>query len=167
MPKLTATVTRSLTPKERVLLYAVPDSDTQCWNWSGYVDRDGYGKLTLNNHPEMAHRVSWEAHFGPIQSGMFVCHRCDNPRCVNPAHLFVGTAKDNNDDMCSKGRAARQQGEQHGAAKLTEKQALEIYRRANNGEIRRHLAREFGVSPMTISNIANGRRWRHVTEKAA
>lgn len=79
-----------------------------CWGWSGTSDMKGYGILSsrngFGNSPEKAHRVSYEKHFGEIPLGMYVCHRCDNPECTNPGHLFLGTQKDNMIDCSKKGR---------------------------------------------------------------
>lgn len=79
------------------------DTDTGCWNWTGYLYH-GYGILSVARKPTKAHRVSYEIHHGAIPSGMIICHRCDNRSCVNPDHLFVGTYKDNNQDIVDKGR---------------------------------------------------------------
>lgn len=78
-----------------------------CWMWRAGKFPGGYGAIHTNGKTRKAHRVSWEIHFGPIGEGLFVCHRCDTPRCVNPEHLFLGTAADNNADRNSKGRQAR------------------------------------------------------------
>ena len=76
----------------------------QCWLWLAGKNKDGYGKVKIHGRSLQAHRVSWEIHHGPIPAGLNVLHRCDNPACVNPAHLFVGTALDNNRDRDAKGR---------------------------------------------------------------
>lgn len=76
-----------------------------CWEWTGASDRRGYGRISLNKRCYLPHRVMWAHANGPIPLGMYVCHKCDNPRCVNPEHLFVGSAGDNQRDMARKGRA--------------------------------------------------------------
>lgn len=100
-----------------------------------------------------AHRLTFELAFGEIPEGMFVCHRCDNPLCCNPAHLFLGDAATNNADKMGKGRHFVMSGERNGLAKLTDIQAAEVARRAIAGENQRLLASEFGISQPAISRI--------------
>ena len=130
-----------------------------CWKWQGSLDRKGYGQIKLHSHQRgSAHRVSYELHFGPIPDNLFVCHRCDNPSCVNPAHLFLGTGNDNLRDMREKGRHSH--GETHAHAKLTEKQVDEIRARyAAGGILQRELALEYGVTEKHISRIINRGQW--------
>lgn len=129
-----------------------------CWEWVGAVNSRGYGFLWVDKRSFRAHRLSWEIHHGPIPSGLLVCHRCDNPICVNPAHLFLGTDADNNHDMRKKGRAASHRGEKNPRAKLTPEQVSEI--RGRMGEKSGvKLSVEYGVNPTTIHRIWSAKRW--------
>lgn len=134
--------------------------ESSCWEWIGTL-KDGYGRTAKS---ERAHRVSYELHHGPIPSGLFVCHRCDNRACVRPDHLFLGTNRDNVADMVAKGRQAR--GSQNAATKLTAADVIEVRRRYASGEAKRALARRFGVDVKAICALLDGRTWAHVTEAA-
>lgn len=132
----------------------------QCWRWNGRLGHGGYGRLGYSRKTYMAHRLSYELHYGSIPDGLWVCHHCDNPRCVNPAHLFLGTPADNTTDMIRKDRNAR--GEKQTNAKLTEAQVREILRLRNEGVGNIALAEQFGVGKTHISHIVTGRKWKHV-----
>lgn len=135
-----------------------------CWVWTASRLRaGGYGQFNLNGIPTRAHRLSWEMHNGPIPAGLQVCHTCDNPPCVNPAHLFLGTIKENAHDRDRKGRThpGWVPGSRNGGAKLTEAQVAEIRERAS-GATHKALALEFGVSRTLIGLIVNRKQWRHV-----
>lgn len=135
------------------------DPDTGCWLWTKLVDRDGYGRLTIEHIPRLAHRVSWQLHNGPVPDGICVCHRCDVPGCVNPDHLFTGTHDDNMGDMAAKGRA--QAGEDHSQAKLNWEQVREIRARYSAGCLTMmELGAAYGVSDSTICKIVNGNKWK-------
>lgn len=137
----------------------------ECWEWQAAHSPRGYGVIRARENGNMfAHRVSWELHNGPIPKGLHVCHHCDNPPCVNPAHLFLGTDADNVADMLAKGRESHAglRGEQHGMAKLTDASVIEIRARLKNGENRGALARQFGVSHDNIRLIDRGKTWRHL-----
>lgn len=112
-----------------------------CWEWTASKDRKGYGKF---GPTKSAHRVSYELERGPIPSGLFVCHHCDNPSCVRPSHLFLGTVQDNVDDMISKGRQGIQ------AKALSPEMTAEALRLRASGITEREVARILGVSKNTI-----------------
>ncbi len=132
-----------------------------CWEWQGYRDPNGYGRLNVRNYPELAHRISWTLHRSELEPGQQVLHHCDNPGCVNPDHLFLGDPAANVADMHAKGRARKRasHGEAHGCAKLTEVQVREI--RASSGPSR-IIAEQYGVSGRQVRDIRAGRVWRHI-----
>lgn len=142
-----------------------------CWEWTRYVRPAGYGQVGLPGTRRTidAHRASWIVHNGPIPDGMYVCHRCDNRKCVNPDHLFLGTNQDNMDDMWAKGRGSRLHGLRSPAARLTWAQVQEIrsrYRKGihparKTGGSASELAAEFGVTKQYINQLGNG-EWRTV-----
>lgn len=112
-----------------------------------------------------AHRVAWESANGPIPACLMVCHRCDNPACCNPSHLFLGTNRDNVDDMVAKGRApgGSARGESHGLSKLTAEWVREIRRIWQGGRTKqRDLADLYGVDQQVIWSVVNRRTWKHV-----
>jgi len=138
--------------------------EDECWPWLAYRNEWGYGTIGTPAAigVELAHRVSWQLHKGPIPDGMLVLHRCDNPPCVNPAHLFLGTDADNSHDRDAKGRLQPLRGERHGCSRLTEDDVRNI--RVLRGEVdRKILALYFGVTPSMISAIQLRRNWRHVS----
>lgn len=133
-----------------------------CWEWTGTVISTGYGKIHLGpGQPGLAHRYSYKLHNGPIPAGLFVCHHCDNRRCVNPRHLFCGTQQENVDDMEAKGRAVKRgsNGEANGGAKITEAAVREI--RASSEAVRR-IAEQYGVSISLIYAIRSRHTWKHI-----
>lgn len=127
-----------------------------CWPWTGHRRHGGYGKFTTPT-TTLAHRASWEIANGPIPDGLHVCHACDNPPCVNPAHLFLGTNADNVADRVAKGRPAF--GERWHSSKLTDVQVREI--RASTEPIR-VLGPRYGIAFSTIAAIRAGRRYGRV-----
>ncbi len=130
--------------------------DTPCVEWAGSRQRRGYGMLWFQGRRWLAHRRAWVQARGPIPEGLNVLHRCDNPPCVNVDHLFLGTHQDNMTDKRVKGRAPGKPGETNPAAKLTQQQADEI--RADPRS-QRKIAKDYGVSQCTVSDIKSGRRW--------
>lgn len=145
------------------------DMGLGCWTWNGSIHKFGYGLIAGDPRPGasgktlLAHRVSWELHFGPIpNSRLFVCHRCDNPACVNPAHLFLGTQGENVRDCSAKGRISR--GEDRHCAKLDEVTVAIIRQRHASGDGLTKLSREYGVTKGSIWNVVRRKTWKHVKE---
>lgn len=135
----------------------------ECWLWTSTRDNKGYGVFGEGGKTLKAHRRAYELANGPIPNGLCVCHSCDNPPCVNPAHLWAGTLADNNHDMYAKGRRPPVIGERHGHARLTEEKVREIRRsyQGRRGE-QRELGRRFGVCQQTIQSIVARETWKHV-----
>lgn len=141
------------------LLSKIIKQSNNCWEWQGSL-RSGYGQIYNNTkQPLYAHRVSYELHKGPIPTNMFVCHSCDNKKCVNPDHLWLGTPKDNSTDMTSKGNSHK--GSKNHKAKLTEQEVLEI--RELIGTLPpKEIAKIYNVSQMLIYYIKNRKNWTHI-----
>ncbi len=136
----------------------------ECWLWLAFTDWYGYGRFGSGGRMVGAHRWSYMAVHGPIDSDVHVLHACDTPACVNPAHLFPGTQASNMADMAAKGRAsraARNTGEAHPLSRFTEEQIADIRRRytGKRGE-QAALAREFGVTRSAVHLIVKGVRWK-------
>ena len=151
--------------KDRILSSFSVD-ENGCWVWNkGIVrGRGGYGRLKFKGKWLRAHRASYMVFVGDFNSSLHVCHKCDNPPCVNPDHLFVGTAMDNIQDKINKGRAKykklpRFEGESHPQSKLTEDDVRKI--RKEKGMVK-DIAEKYGVSGPMISYIRNGKNWSHV-----
>ena len=139
----------------------------ECWEWTGSLYKDGYGVFCVGGGKnERAHRYSWEHHRGAIPSELFVLHKCDNRKCVNPDHLFVGTQAENCNDTAEKGRVNPVRGEANHNSKLTErdvKDARVIHARGGPGSGVRALARRFGISGPVMSLLLRRMVWRHVS----
>lgn len=135
-----------------------------CWEWTGLRSEWGYGRLSYGGHQFAAHRCSYEYAVGRLPEGMWVLHQCDNPPCVNPAHLFLGTAKDNTADMHAKGRAARlgARGEANRAARLTDDMVIQIRLDYASGTDTATLAEQFGFTREYIRLLVKGKAWPHV-----
>lgn len=133
----------------------------ECWVWTGHRDLKGYGKLTVAGRPTRAHRHSWEIANGPVPPGLVVCHRCDNPSCVRPGHLFLGTHSDNVADRDQKRRQAR--GERSGRARMGPADVLACrYARVMFACTCRALAAASGVDESVMSRALNRKTWREL-----
>lgn len=159
-----------------------------CWPWLGCRRGDGYGAAHSDGRQYGAHRVAYTLTLGPIPRGMLVCHRCDNPVCCNPGHLWIGSPGDNMRDMVAKGRHARKgphnpargdrngsrtqphrlvRGVAHPSSKLTESEVRDIRDRVRCGEHKAALAREYGVAPLSIQRLVAGVTWKHIAMEVA
>lgn len=145
------------------------DRSEGCWSWVGTQSIDGYGVIKYKGRQYKAHRLVWEIFNGPIPDNMFVCHKCDNPSCVNPDHLFIGTPNDNVQDMMRKGRhrvgdkSQCLRGEDHPFSKLTQSQVLDIDRFYREGLLTRaELAERYKVSKALVDKIVQHSHWNHV-----
>ncbi len=129
-----------------------------CWTWVASTDKEGYGNFKVKRKRCRAHIVSWEIHKGRIPAGMCVLHKCDNPPCIRPEHLFLGSVKDNSADMVTKGRSTK--GTRNPHAKLTEADVRNIRKRyATTSITQRELSAEYGVVQQQISHIVNHKKW--------
>jgi hypothetical protein len=137
-----------------------------CWNWTGFLNWDGYGQISNHGKTRRAHRIAWELTRGSIPKGKLVLHTCDNPPCVNPDHLYLGTDLDNARDRDRRGRRIAPKGESNGRSKLTTEQIIEIRRRyAQGGTSTRKLARQFAISQNQIWRIIKRLRWFEVSAR--
>lgn len=138
---------------------AVPDRPAAgCWDWAGAINSEGYGAIR-DGEQKRAHRVGYEFLVGPIPPGRHVLHHCDNRRCVNPQHLYVGTQKDNNRDTRVRGRFKPRYWRANGSGKLSEEQAREIVARYRRGGIfQRELAAEYGICQGSVSQLLRNPR---------
>lgn len=143
-------------PSAKMLENYMPVPESGCWIWMGSVNAAGYGQCTTlpPRRNRLAHRLFYQHHVGEIPAGLNVCHKCDTPACVNPAHLFVGTQDESLKDMAAKRRSTI--GERNPMAKITNETARAI-RVATGRQV--DIAAEFGVSKYTVSQIKTGKIW--------
>lgn len=141
------------------------DGPDACWVWVGRRDGRGYGGLSVHGLEWKAHRFAYAHLVGPIPEGLHICHHCDNPACVRPSHLFLGTQTDNMQDAIAKGRFVMPRspiGVNHHNARLNDEQVRAIMRLSRTTS-QRQLGRMFNVDKSTIVDILIGKTWRHVT----
>lgn len=144
-----------------------------CWNWTGCLQENGYGRFNIGGCPLGAHVAAYKLFHGAIPDGLDVCHSCDNRKCVRPDHLFTGTRLANMQDAAKKGRISR--GEKHAAAirsgiripaaKLSPLQVLAIDARLRSGHRPSQIAEDYDVTAHTIIAIQRGRTWSHITNR--
>jgi hypothetical protein len=171
---------KKYTPEKRIAIFWSRVDMTggmfECWEWTATRDSHGYGKFWWGEKMTGSHRVSWEITNGVVPDGLFVLHKCDNPPCVNPSHLWLGTKKDNSEDCVRKGRSPRGErqgmnthpecrviGERNGSHKLTEQQVVEIRSRYAQGNVTQtELGIEFNVTKSLIWCIVHNKAWRYI-----
>jgi len=149
------------TIRERFWARVAPENENGCRLWVGNFFTTGYGDFAWKGRSTGAHRVAWMLERGEIPAGKLICHHCDVKGCVNPDHLYVGSALDNSRDAHQRNRVRPPKGEQHSAAKLTAAAVVEIRRRAAT-ESTASLAREFGAGWATVRDVIAGRTWKSV-----
>lgn len=135
-----------------------------CWEWRAGKNNNGYGEIWVDGKMELAHRIAWKIHHGSIPKGKCVLHKYDNPSCVNPNHLWLGTMADNTHDMLQKGRdfrggSEKHRGEANSYSKLTEQQVLSVPGLLDAGYTQVEVAEMLGVSQSAISLIKIGKNW--------
>lgn len=149
---------RNMPIKERLALRSVAQPNG-CIIFTGNLNPAGYGRLWVKGRIYYPHRLSYMVNIGPIPAGMCVCHRCDSPPCINPAHLFLGTHADNAADMIQKGRAPYRPDIRQISAKLSKSQAIAI---KNDSRSYRQIANDYGISKSLVHGIKSGRNWNHI-----
>lgn len=136
--------------------------DDACWPWRGFLDEGGYGHMAVKGQTIRAHRLAYMLMFGKIPGGLNICHKCDNPACCNPKHLFVGTTAENNVDRARKGRSADRRGERGPRAKLTSESVWEMRGLRERGTTYSKLSKMFGVSPSVVRRVCRHEAWTHI-----
>lgn len=135
----------------------------ECWNWIGGKSSKKYGRFRINKKLYLPHRLSYKYFYETsIPLKMDVCHHCDNPKCINPGHLFIGTRSDNMKDCVLKNRLNVPKGEKHPHSKLTEEKIREIRNLSNKGYSQRQLSRIYQIGHRAIGAVVNKKSWKHV-----
>lgn len=138
-------------------------SEDECWEWKGYTDKNGYGRIMINHITYRAHRIAYELTHGSIPKGLYVLHHCNNPPCCNPNHLYAGTQKDNMKQMIVDGHSCV--GEKHPMGKLRGEDILKIKKLYSTGRYTlKEIGIMFGTSDKNIHLIKSNKRWKHIKE---
>ena len=160
------TLSRNILPRDLTKFWAntLVKSPDDCWEWQLCKNDDGYGMFSHRGRTVGAHKISWIIHNGAIPQGLCVCHSCDNPGCVNPKHLFVGTHAENMADRNRKGRArgGSLPGELSPSSKFSTEAVLTMRRLYTNGVLQRVIAERYNTSQPVVSGIVTHRYWRHI-----
>lgn len=143
----------------------IPEVENDCWEWISGVDKNGYGNFWANGKNVRAHRFAYQIFKGKIPKSLLVCHSCDNPGCVNPAHLKLGTNQDNMNDMVLRNRQAK--GKDIGLSILSEEQVRDILTRINNSQFKStvEVASAYKIDSTCINKILDGTSWKHITNQ--
>lgn len=147
--------------RQRILESSTLNLVSGCWEWDKFKDAAGYGKIQINKTQVTASRASYKEFIGPIPKGLCVCHKCDNPSCCNPDHLFLGTHQDNADDKVAKRRSMH--GSIHYKATIDESQAMAVFEMIQSGATNSEIQAKLGVGKNIIQSIKAGFSWNHVT----
>jgi len=145
--------------REELFDRTIPEPNSGCWFWDGKCDRAGYGVVATRPRHLSAHRLAYQLFCGEIPEGGCILHSCDQPSCINPDHLRVGSHGDNSNDRVARGRAAGPKGERHAAALLSASDVLAI-----RADTRRHrlIAADYGISARHVSSLKAGLYWKHI-----
>ena len=137
------------------------DKSGDCWEWTAST-WNGYGRFKVGDNMFSAHRLAYSFVYGPIPDGMYVCHHCDNPCCVKPNHLFLGTNSDNQLDSAAKGRKPDRRGQKHPLSRLVENDVHEIRRLCSLGVKQKLIGKMWKISQQHVSEIVNQIKWGHI-----
>jgi len=146
---------------ERFEMQYIPVTESGCWIWVGSISKSGYGRIKVNKKTSAAHRVSYELHKEEIREGMYICHTCDNPSCVNPNHLYQGTAKQNTLDMLIRNRAANRRNENHPNVKYSNELVMHI---RNSNKTLKELEKETGIGEKYLWQLINKKKERRILD---
>ena len=148
--------------KERLFSKTKPTT-AGCLQYTGKITKDGYGTIKIAGKSISAHRASYQSVYGSIPAGLYVCHKCDNPLCINPFHLFAATHRENMADMRRKGRS--RVGEKNHKVKLSESEVIEIRTRYSQGNVTQiRLAQEYGIGETQVWRIIHNIKWKHLLQ---